>query len=365
MKNRLSVGSGIAALCICVSLCMLTVGCGRRAKEEEPAPQPSVTKHAPPAVQPGQAILPLGTESKPGDDAPYVVDIDGTRLTKSELDAVVSRSLALQVKKNPKMTEKNRANMQFNIEQSITKIFLTRTLLLHEAKRRKVLADPEDVGKMIAQMKAAVPKGKTFQDVLLEYGKTETTLRDGLERDLCITKLLELITSHVAEPSQEDIDDLYEKTKATLGRAKARHILVKCEKGASAAMHATKKKGAEALRKQLLDGADFAELANAHSDCPSGKQSGGDLPPFERGKMAQEFEKAAFEQEIGEIGPIVQTKFGYHIVEVQKRIEPSEEELELLKKQTSSYLTKKRRKPVIEEFLATLGDSATITYPER
>lgn len=73
------------------------------------------------------------------------------------------------------------------------------------------------------------------------------------------------------------------------------------------------------IRNQLLAGADFATLAAEHSDCPSGARAGGDLGEFGKGMMVPEFEKAAFEQEIGVVGEVVKTNFGYHVIKVTAR----------------------------------------------
>lgn len=75
----------------------------------------------------------------------------------------------------------------------------------------------------------------------------------------------------------------------------------------------------EDLKKQLDEGADFATLAKEHSACPSGTQAGGDLGEFTRGMMVKPFEDAAFTQPIGEVGPVVKTDFGYHLIKVTAR----------------------------------------------
>ena len=75
----------------------------------------------------------------------------------------------------------------------------------------------------------------------------------------------------------------------------------------------------EAARQRVLGGEDFAAVAREVSDCPSGKRDGGNLGEFGRGMMVPEFEKAAFEQPVGEVGPVIETSFGWHIVKVTAR----------------------------------------------
>jgi peptidyl-prolyl cis-trans isomerase C len=90
-----------------------------------------------------------------------------------------------------------------------------------------------------------------------------------------------------------------------MSRARARHILVPTEQACND------------LKTKIAGGEDFAELAKAHSQCPSGGQ-GGDLGEFGPGQMVKEFDEVVFSSDIGEVGP-VRTQFGYHLVEVTSR----------------------------------------------
>ncbi len=89
-------------------------------------------------------------------------------------------------------------------------------------------------------------------------------------------------------------------------RAQASHILVKTQAEC------------ENIKKQIEEGADFAEMARQHSSCPSSKQ-GGALGEFGPGEMVPEFDRVVFSGEVGKVMGPVKTQFGYHLVQVTKR----------------------------------------------
>jgi len=91
-----------------------------------------------------------------------------------------------------------------------------------------------------------------------------------------------------------------------MSKARARHILVPDEATCNS------------LKAEIEGGADFAELARKHSQCPSGQQ-GGDLGEFGPGQMVKEFDEVVFNKEVGKVHGPVKTQFGYHLVEVTER----------------------------------------------
>lgn len=91
-----------------------------------------------------------------------------------------------------------------------------------------------------------------------------------------------------------------------MSQATARHILVDDEDTCAA------------LKTEIEEGADFAEIARQHSNCPSGSR-GGDLGRFGRGMMVPEFDAVVFSAAVGEVQGPVKTQFGYHLIEVTSR----------------------------------------------
>ena len=88
--------------------------------------------------------------------------------------------------------------------------------------------------------------------------------------------------------------------------ARARHILVSTEDECNK------------LKDQIIEGADFAQIAMEFSQCPSGKR-GGDLGEFSPGQMVEEFDRVVFNESVGEVHGPIKTQFGYHLIEITSR----------------------------------------------
>jgi parvulin-like peptidyl-prolyl isomerase len=100
-------------------------------------------------------------------------------------------------------------------------------------------------------------------------------------------------------------------------KVSASHILLMYD-GSMRSSNSRSKEEAQALiedlKAQLADGGDFGELAKEHSDCPSGRD-GGDLGSFGKGQMVKEFQDAAFTLDVGAVSDVVETDFGFHLIQ--------------------------------------------------
>lgn len=120
------------------------------------------------------------------------------------------------------------------------------------------------------------------------------------------------------EVNEDELKALYEQSAESFlssEKRNTRHILLNIsdEKGDD-----EQKALAEQLVAELRAGADFAELAKAHSADPGSAANGGSLGLVERGQMVPEFEEATFSLEAGKISEPVKSQFGYHIIQVEK-----------------------------------------------
>ena len=121
-----------------------------------------------------------------------------------------------------------------------------------------------------------------------------------------------------------------------------------------------KAKAEGVLADVLANPSKFADLAREHSTCPSSAQ-GGSLGQFGRGQMVPEFEEAIFSTEAGVIVPtLVETQFGYHIIEVTARSEGESVSFEEVKERLQAFLTDMAGRKAMHDYLGKLVTSAKI-----
>jgi hypothetical protein len=105
---------------------------------------------------------------------------------------------------------------------------------------------------------------------------------------------------------------------------KARHILLRPAGGEgqpapTPAQTQQLRQRAEQIRARAAAGEDFTALAAETTEEPGGKERGGDLGWFGRGRMVAQFEEAALKLQPGQVSPVVETPFGYHVIKVEDR----------------------------------------------
>jgi len=145
--------------------------------------------------------------------------------------------------------------------------------------------------------------------------------------------------------------DIHASDYASGEQVKASHILVD-----------TEEKALE-IKKQLDEGADFAELAKSESSCPSASR-GGDLGYFTRDTMVPEFANAAFALKVGEISEPVKTQFGWHIIKVTDKKAAGTKSFDEVKGEIEQKLLSERQQKAYDDLLVELRKNADIKINE-
>jgi peptidyl-prolyl cis-trans isomerase C len=190
-----------------------------------------------------------------------------------------------------------------------------------------------------------------------EEGRRETEpearLRGLLEREVIVPRAGEAECRRYHEQNRRRFrsPDLFEPA----------HILIAARPG-DAAARADARRTAETLIAELQQRpGDFAMLARAHSACPSSRQ-GGNLGQIGPGQTVEEFEQALSGMAAGELHPRpVETRYGLHVVRLDRRIDGRELPFELVRERIADYLDEAVRRRALSQYVSVLAGRATVT----
>ncbi len=235
-----------------------------------------------------------------------VLAVGEAKLTRGALDADVAKILAKQGANIPP-EQIGRARQAF--AGQLAQEFLVANTLGAKAVTLGYAATDADLQareKEILETLADAPDApKSLDDLLAKSPLGPDRARDQLKTRIAIEKMIK------GEVTDKDATDYTADAQKIIDRIVAENEKARTDEQARTQI--------EELKRQLdaVDAAGlpaaFAELARTHSDCPSSSK-GGDLGEFTHGQMVPEFDKVAFEQEVGTVSAPVKTQFGYHLI---------------------------------------------------
>jgi peptidyl-prolyl cis-trans isomerase C len=286
-----------------------------------------------------------------------IVSVYGKDLTRGQVQEELKlRMMAMA----GEMPAEQAAEVRSRMFDYIVDQFIMRTILLAEADRMKLTVSDEEQADALARIAKQLPPGKTVEQVMKESPVGEERMREELVTGLRVEKLVAMEMSNRVAVTEAEIASVRESEKNRLtvpDTVHARHILLAVSTNDDSTARQAKKDKIEGLRREIEDGADFAEVAGKNSDCPS-KARGGDLGTFRRGQMVKEFEEAAFGQEPNVIGPVIETKFGYHIVQVIEKNKARD----LTDAEVSAILRDRKRNQEVRKYFQELREKASVDF---
>jgi len=231
--------------------------------------------------------------------------------------------------------------------ESAVEGLITYELVNQEAQKKGITVTDADLNRELDVIKKSMGSEEAFQQALVQYKMTE----DDLHADLLEQAQLRKLLSSQINITDEDIKNYYDQNKASFSteeQVRASHILVET------------KEEADAIVKQLKEGADFAALAKEKSLDTGSAANGGDLDFFGKGAMVPEFEEAAFALKVGDVSEPVKSDYGYHIIKVTDHVEASSPTLEEKKADITDTLTSQQIYTLSQTFISDLRSQAKI-----
>jgi peptidyl-prolyl cis-trans isomerase SurA len=198
-------------------------------------------------------------------------------------------------------------------------------LLLIKADEDTIEADDERVEQSLKQQIDYMIQQAGSENKLEEYYssplyKIKSDMRKEISNQMRIGILREKKFMSL-KISRKEVEDFYNTYKDSLPNMKSSvdisHILMQITPSEKSIEEAFLK--ISQLKERLDNGENFADLASQFSEDPGSAKSGGELGFVSRGTLVKEFEETAFSLEEGEISEIVQTQFGFHIIQLLER----------------------------------------------
>lgn len=287
-----------------------------------------------------------------------VAVVNGVGISKQKFDDAVTRSEQSYAQQNQKL---NPAELN-QLKTGVLDNLVSQELLFQESKKQKIVVTTAQVDERFASLQKQFPSPKDFDQALKTTGMTPDSLRRELQRQIAIQDLIQnqvVKNVTVTEAEEKDFYDKNPKDFVVPERVHARHILIKVTSDMTAAQKAEAKKKAEDILAQLRAGADFATLAKKYSE-DSSAASGGDLGTFARGQMVKPFEDAAFTLGVNQISNVVETQFGYHIIQVLQKFPPTTASFDTVKAQINQFLLQQKQSTAVQAYIDGLKKNATI-----
>jgi len=236
--------------------------------------------------------------------------------------------------------------------------------LIHQESRKLKIADIEtQVEQRLKALEEKHGAGERMERYWKMRNHTLESAREFLRTRVRVDAYLK--EQGILEPEipEEQVRQLYEGDPGSFSRKEesieVSHVLMAFEKKAGLEAKAQARQKAEKIRKQILEGQDFAEMAKTHSNCNSAS-GGGSLEYIKRGYMPEEFDKVAFAMEKDAVSEVVESRFGYHIIKVLDRRPAGPIPLAEVRDFITKYLQEAESKKRLAAHIAELRSRAKI-----
>ncbi len=262
------------------------------------------------------------------------------------------------------------------LAQTIIEKEIVRELMYQEGQSKDKSVSPETVEKELQEFKKTYESEEEFNKTLKARGLTEEELKKGIEVDLIAKKLLDDRVKGKVHITDTQVKKFYEDKKESFKRPesfRARHIFVAyvpyevVEKSSpeeikekAADYRAEAKKKIDEVYKKVKSGGNFEDLAKQYSEDAGSADKGGDLDFMYKGVFDPMFDKAVSVLKVGETSDIVETEFGYHIIQLMETKQSEYAPFEDVQESIQKHLFLTEAQKLVARYIESLRKKADI-----
>lgn len=352
IKHKTLIAAGAAAVLFVAGGAVFAADAAKPADAKPAQAKPAEAK-------PAQAKPAEAKPAKPANSVMAVVN--GRKITSEEFDLTLNSYMASLAQR---MGGQHSGKMDPNdkVKKELLNQLIDREVLFSEIEKNKFDDVDNKVKEEFEQAKKGYGSDEEFKKALKTDGIDETTLKKLIKRRVLFAAYVDKFIAPKIVISDEESKKFYDENAQyfeTQETVSCSHILIATKKEDTPEKKAEAKAKAEAIRKRIEGGEDFAKIAKEVSDCPS-KEKGGDLGSFGRGQMVKPFEEAAFGLEIGKLSNVVETEFGYHVIKSTAHQKADKVPYDTVKERIVGHLKEKALNKAIRDKVDELKKTAKI-----
>ena len=268
-----------------------------------------------------------------GDHASVIVKLNGREIHRDEFEQFLAS----------KMGDVNTADISDPTRSQMLDEYIKRQLVLDEAARMGLNVSNTEI------------EESTQDNPQIKSSVATAATREEIVRDLQVEKYYRQITMRDVRVSPEEVQQYIEKNQSRLTDRPG--FLVR-------EIRVQSREEADRLRRDVTVGKrDFASVARLHSDAPNAENNG--LTRYEEGQLPAVLEKAVQQLRPGDVSPIIETNYGFHVLKLEQRIQPHapderRSQLDDRRAQLTEELIARRNQQAVDKELERLTSEASI-----
>ena len=281
-------------------------------------------------------------------------------ITLSEVDRMIGPFLKEAVRAEDRLERKEQLN---RVRRQALDTLIEEKLMDYEIKKAGIKVTPREVEAIIDDIKK---QNKATQEdlerALANEGITFEKYKTQIEQRVLRTKLVQWSVKVEPKASEKQLRDFYEqnveryRTPETFRPA---HILFVIPKEAPPEKVQEVRKKCQEVLDRIRKGEDFGEMALLYSQDPSAKDRG-DLGYFKKGELLPAFEKELNRLRVGEVGGIIRTEFGFHLIKLLDRRGGTPMPFEEAKARVQQEYSQSEMDHAVRQFIASLKEKSVI-----
>lgn len=201
-----------------------------------------------------------------------------------------------------------------------------------------------------------------MEEMLESEGRSMTQYKEVIRDQILVTKVVQFYMGKTANASPRQIKKYYYKHQKDFWQPRqpfVRHILFIVDEGASPEKKQLKKLKAREIVRQIRAGKDFSEMAKKYSEDVTAS-SGGEIGYLNKGQLVPEFEKVALSLKSGEFSDVVESRYGFHIIMVDRVTPGKAQPLDEVKGKIEQVLQLENKQKKYQKWIRELKSNAMI-----